>query len=79
VKQQVRPQMFIVNQTMMIIMEHHVLLCGINTGETLGGDRQRTQRERMRYCRFGREGENGASKRIWHGFYIKDSYFGFDR
>jgi hypothetical protein len=32
------------------------------------GIRQREQKERARYCEFGREGENGVDKRKWRGF-----------
>jgi hypothetical protein len=43
------------------------------------GDSGREHRERTRYCRLEREGENRASERIWLKSYIKDSYFGFGR
>jgi hypothetical protein len=32
------------------------------------GESGREHRERMRYCRLGREGENGARERIQSGF-----------
>jgi hypothetical protein len=38
-------------------------LCGINTGKTKRGFRQRVQRERMKYSRLGREGENVSGGR----------------
>jgi hypothetical protein len=38
-------------------------LCGINAGKTWWSIRQRTQRERPRYCRLGRERENEDGER----------------
>ncbi len=76
-KQPVRPQTFIVNQAMIIIKLHHALFMWNQSRWNIGGVRQRTQKERTRYCGLGREGENGASERTWRGFYIKDSYFWF--
>ncbi len=43
-------------------------LCGIHTGKTQWAIRQRAQRERMRYCGLGREGENVAGERKQRGF-----------
>jgi hypothetical protein len=54
-------------------------LCGIHTGKTQWEIRQRAQRERTRYCRLGREGDNVAGERKQRGFLIRDNYFGFDR
>jgi hypothetical protein len=43
-------------------------LCEINTGKTWWEFRQRAQKERMTYCRLGREGENVSGERERRGF-----------
>jgi hypothetical protein len=55
-------------------------LCEINTGRTWWGIRQRARKERMRYCRLGREGENGGVEReSGVGFKLRSALVDFDR
>ena len=61
------PQTFIVNQTLIILQEHHALFMGKSLQVN---HRLHTQKERARYCEMGRERERERRDgvRIQRGF-----------
>ena len=65
VKHRMRPQTFIVNQTLIILQEHHALFMRKSLQVN---HRQNTQKERARYCKMGREGERRDRARVQRGF-----------
>ena len=77
----VRPQTFIVYQSMIIIMEHHALFMWNQYRWNIGvRGLGREHREREQDVADWGEGERTELAREYGvGFYMKDSYFGFDR
>ncbi len=68
-KHRMRPQTFIVNQTLISVHEHYVKSSKVN-------HKQNTQKERARYCEMGREGERkGGGRGYGVGFYQRQLFW----